>query len=64
MNGESGKGDTPRPKSISDKEYSQKYDRAFGKKPRWFETPKHRRWAERARKEKLKLSKDIDDKHQ
>ena len=35
-----GKGDSPRPKSISDKEYTKNFERIFGKKIMWWEKKK------------------------
>lgn len=62
MTGEAGKGDTRRPRSISDKEYSKAYDRVFGKKPRWFETKEHKEWVKKARKDQKKIAQKINAK--
>lgn len=53
-----GKGDTPRPKSISEKEYQKRYDDAFGQKPYWFETKKHKKWLKEAEKIKQQENKN------
>ena len=34
MNGQNGKGDAPRPFSVSQQEYADNWQRAFGEKPR------------------------------
>jgi len=52
MNGEAGKGDKPRPKSISESEYLKRYEKAFGKTKLWFETQEHKNWVKEAEQEK------------
>lgn len=44
MHGEAGKGDKPRPKSISDDEYRRRFDEAFGNRKEWWETEEHEQW--------------------
>ena len=55
MHGEAGKGDTPRPKSISEEEYQKKFRDVFGNKLSWFETEEHKKWVEEANEEKKRL---------
>ena len=37
MASEAGKGDSPRPKSVSNEEYARNYERIFGRKRSWWE---------------------------
>lgn len=49
-----GKGDKPRPKSISEKEYGRKYELIFGKKKPWWSSKEHQKLRiERAKFEKM-----------
>ena len=52
-----GKGDKPRPKSISEKEYSKRYEDAFGKKRPWW-ARRNKDWLEEAKKIKEKDNVD------
>ena len=57
MHGEAGKGDSPRPKSISDKEYTLNFEKAFGKKKPWWACKKHKKWMEQVEKDRIKDAK-------
>lgn len=52
MNGQAGKGDSPRPKSISEKQYAKNYERAFGKRIPWWAKKEHQEWLDEITKEK------------
>lgn len=45
-----GKGDKPRPKSISQKEYEERFEQVFGKKREYWETQEHQKWVEEVEK--------------
>lgn len=46
----SGKGDSPRPKSISEKEYAKRFEKVFGKKDSYYDSKAHKKWVEEAKK--------------
>lgn len=47
-----GKGDTPRPKSVSDKKFAENFESVFGKKDIWWKSKEHQEWVEEVRKMK------------
>lgn len=60
MHGEAGKGDKPRPKSISEKDYARKYEEAFGKRIPWWATEEHQEWVKEMLEEQKKHKDDTD----
>jgi len=56
----SGKGHSPRPKSISEEDFSKKYDQAFGKKLPWWATDEHKKWVMKIEKENESSIKEPD----
>lgn len=59
MNGEAGKGDTPRPKSISDKEFTHNFETVFGKKKNWWQKRNHQKWVKEAKQIKNKDNANV-----
>ena len=55
-----GKGDKPRPKSISEKEFKKKFEQAFGSKKAWWETEEHQQLVEEMKEEQKQHSKKLD----
>ena len=55
MDGNPGKGDSPRPKSISEAEYGKKYEQIFGKKVPWWATEQHQKLRAKRMKFEQKL---------
>jgi hypothetical protein len=47
-----GKGDRPRPKSVTEEVFAKRFDDAFGHKPSWFETSEHKKFLEEVEKER------------
>lgn len=52
-----GKGDTPRPKSVSEEVFTKNFESAFGKKDIWWRSKDHQDWVEEAKKMKEKDEK-------
>jgi len=47
-----GKGDKPRPKSVTEEVFAKRFDDAFGHKPSWFETDDHQKFVEEVERER------------
>jgi hypothetical protein len=50
--GQAGKGDKRRPSQIPYEEYVRHFERAFGKKPNWWDTEEHQEWLKEAEADK------------
>lgn len=53
MDGEAGKGDTPRP--VNKKKYDINYERAFGRRKAWWQKKSHQQWVKKATKDKADI---------
>jgi len=49
-----GKGDKRRPRSVSEKEYTDNFERIFGRKINWWENRDHQQWIKEAQAEKAR----------